>query len=52
MGYTIGIETMVEDKQNIVNTNRLSLKWAAIIGLIIILGSEYILRDVFISKGC
>jgi membrane protease YdiL (CAAX protease family) len=34
-----------------VNTGRLSLKWATIIGLILILGSEYILRDVFISKG-
>ena len=42
---------MIEDKRNIVSTSRLSRRWAAIIGLIIILGSEYILRDVFISKG-
>jgi membrane protease YdiL (CAAX protease family) len=42
---------VVEDKRSIVNTSKLSRRWAAIIGLIIILGSEYILRDIFISKG-
>jgi len=42
---------VTEDRSSAVNTGRLSLKWAAIIGLILILGSEYILRDVFVSKG-
>ena len=42
---------MTEEKRNIVSTRGLSRIWAAAIGLIIILGSEYILRDVFISKG-
>ena len=42
---------MVEDKRNIVNISGLSRRWMAVIGLIIILGSEYILRDAFISKG-
>jgi hypothetical protein len=34
-----------------VNINGLSRRWAAVIGLILILGSEYLLRDAFISKG-
>jgi membrane protease YdiL (CAAX protease family) len=34
-----------------VNISGLSRRWAAVIGLIVILGSEYILRDAFISKG-
>ena len=42
---------MAEDKKDILNTRGLSRRWAAVIGLIIILGSEYILRDAFISKG-
>ena len=42
---------MAEDKQNVVNTRRLSPRWMAIIGLIIVLGSEYILREAFICKG-
>jgi membrane protease YdiL (CAAX protease family) len=42
---------MSEDKRNMVNSSRLSSRWAAIAGLIIVLGSEYILRDAFISKG-
>jgi membrane protease YdiL (CAAX protease family) len=42
---------VTEDRSSIVNTGKLPLKWATLIGLILILGSEYILRDVFISKG-
>ena len=42
---------MAQDKQNIASISGLSPRWTAIIGLITILGSEYILRDAFISKG-
>lgn len=42
---------MAEDKRNISNISGLSHRWAAVIGIIIILASEFILRDVFISKG-
>ena len=41
---------MDEEKKVIADTSGLSRKWATIIGLIIVLGSEYILRDAFISK--
>jgi membrane protease YdiL (CAAX protease family) len=41
----------VEDKRNIVNISGLSRRWMAVVGIIIILGSEYILRAAFISKG-
>jgi len=42
---------LAEYRRNNINISGLSSRWAAVIGLIIILGSEYILRDVFISKG-
>jgi len=42
---------LTEEKGNTFSTNGLSRRWAAVIGLIVILGSEYILRDAFISKG-
>jgi membrane protease YdiL (CAAX protease family) len=41
---------LAEDKEEATRISGLSRKWAAIIGLIFILGSEYILRDAFISK--
>ena len=42
---------MAEDKEDISRISIPSHRRAAIIGLIIILGSEYILRDIFIAKG-
>jgi uncharacterized protein len=42
---------LAADKKDVTNIRGLSPKWVAIVGLIIILGSEYILRDAFISKG-
>ena len=42
---------MAENKRNIFNIGGLSHRWAVVIGIIIILGSEFILRDAFISKG-
>jgi uncharacterized protein len=39
---------MGEDK---IDGNKNSYRWAAIIGLVVILASEYILRNAFISKG-
>ncbi len=42
---------MVKDAGNISTNSRISRKPAAIIGLFVILGSEYLLRNAFISKG-
>jgi membrane protease YdiL (CAAX protease family) len=42
---------MVEDKGNTAKTSRITCKSAAIIGFVIILISEYLLRDAFVSKG-
>ena len=42
---------MAADKKDVAEIRGLSHKWVAIVGLIIILGSEYILRDAFISEG-
>ena len=42
---------MEELRQNEVRTtNKLSKKWTYVIGLIIVLGSEFILRDVFLPE--
>jgi membrane protease YdiL (CAAX protease family) len=41
---------LAEDKQNIVSSGGLPRRWASVTGLIIILGSEFILRGAFVSK--
>jgi len=42
---------LAADKKDVAEIRGLSYKWVSILGLIIILGSEYILRDAFISEG-
>ena len=42
---------MAEEEGNAVRTSGLSRRWAAIVGLVGILGSEFLLRDAFVSKG-
>jgi membrane protease YdiL (CAAX protease family) len=42
---------MNETGRRALRTNGLNQKWAAVVGLVAILGSEYVLRDAFISRG-
>ncbi len=44
-------QELSEQKEVAVSANKVSRRWAGVIGLIIILASEYLLRDVFISRG-
>ena len=42
---------MEKSSQNEIRiTKKLSEKWAYVIGLVVILGSEFILRDVFLPE--
>jgi len=42
---------VAEEEGNALRTGGLSRRWAGIVGLVTILGSEFLLRDAFISKG-
>jgi len=42
---------VAEEEGNALRTGGLSRRWAAIVGLVAILGSEFLLRDAFVSKG-